>query len=61
MKTQKTRNRLFLFRVIGSDQCGSVRARNVEEAADLLLEHIGQSVEIYRTPDRFTVFIPPWL
>lgn len=53
--------KLFLFRVIGSSQCGAVRARTEEEAADLLMKHIGRSVEIYRTPSRFTLFIPPWL
>lgn len=53
--------KLFLFRVVGSNQCGAVRARTIEEAADLLLKHVGQSFEIYRTPNRFMVFIPPWL
>ena len=61
MKTQKPRKRLFLFRVVGSDKAGAVRATNVEEAANILMEHIGQAVEIYRTPDRFTLFVPPWL
>lgn len=61
MKTQKPRKRLFLFRVVGSDKAGAVRAANVEEAVDILLEHIGQAVEIYRTPDRFSLFVPPWL
>lgn len=61
MKTQKPRKRLFLFRVVGSDKAGAVRAANVEEAANILMEHIGQAVEIYRAPDRFTLFVPPWL
>lgn len=59
MKKQKPR-KLFLFRVIGSDRCGAVRARSVEEAADILVEHIGKPVELYRTPERFTLFVPPW-
>lgn len=53
--------KLFLFRVVGSNQCGAVRARTIEEAADLLMKHVGQSVEIYRTPNSFSIFIPPWL
>lgn len=61
MKTQKPRRRLFLFRVVGSDQTGAVRATNVEEALNIVMEHIGESVEIYRAPNHFTLFVPPWL
>ena len=61
MTTQKPRRRLFLFRLVGSDKAGAVRATNVEEALNIVTEHIGQPVEIYRAPNRFALFVPPWL
>ena len=61
MKTQKPRRRLFLFRVVGSDKAGAVRATNLEEALNIVERHIAQPVEIYRTPNHFSLFVPPWL
>lgn len=54
------KSKLFLFRILGTAECGAVRARTVEEAADLLVREIGKPVELFRTPDSFTVFLPPW-
>ena len=61
MKSQKPRRWLFLFRIVDSDKTGVVRATNVEEAVKIVMEHVGQPVEIYRTPNCFTLYIPPWL
>lgn len=54
------KRKLFLFRVLGTNHCGAIRARTIDEAADRLFDLFDQPVEIYRTPERFSVFIPPW-
>ena len=53
--------KLFIFRVIKTGKCGLVRARTIEEAVNLISEHIKQDVEIYRTPNCFSLFVPPWV
>lgn len=53
--------KLFIFRVIKTGKCGLVRARTIEEAINLIAEHIEQDVEIYRTPNCFSLFVPPWV
>lgn len=53
--------KLFIFRTIKSGKCGLIRAYTLDEAIDLLMEHTGEDVELYRTPTSFTLFVPPWL
>ena len=54
------KRKLFLFRVLGTNECGAIRASSIEDAANKLFEFFDKPVEIYRTPERFTVFLPPW-
>lgn len=54
------KRKLFLFRVLGTNHCGAIRAATITEAADKLFAFFEQPVEITRTPERFSVFIPPW-
>ena len=53
--------RLYLFRAILSKDVGLIRANNIDEACDLVVEHYGQPVEIKLVPVKFKLFIPFWV
>ena len=54
----KKRKRLYIFRALLTNEVGLVRAYCPDEAIDLVMQHYGQSIEMWPVPRNFSFFMP---